>query len=246
MKARGVFESMRFYNGVVFALERHLERARRGCSALSIEYPAKKYLKELINSSVQSSGLKDGRVRLDIYKSLRNKGIRLSIKKIKKMNQSASLLILDRRFKLNRLARIKSRQREFYDKLYDHAQKRGFDEVVFCNHSGRIAEGSRTNIFVVKDAMIFTPSVNNRCLEGVTRKIVLEIAKKLKIKTRECEILPEELEEADEIFVTNAIKGILPVSKINSGREKQKNKHSITNKILNFYKMLVVRECGLR
>jgi branched-subunit amino acid aminotransferase/4-amino-4-deoxychorismate lyase len=85
----------------------------------------------------------------------------------------------------------------------------GFDEAVFVNPKQQVLEGATTNIFIVKDGLISTPPLDSGILPGVMRAAIVQ---KLESRTfRQSEISLDELLQADEVFVTNALLGIMPV-----------------------------------
>jgi len=93
------------------------------------------------------------------------------------------------------------------------AASRGFDEAVFLNSSGKVAEGSAMNIFIVKNDTLITPSITQDILEGITRRSILEIAREQAIKTEEREVDRSELILADEAFLTGTATQIAPINK---------------------------------
>ena len=94
------------------------------------------------------------------------------------------------------------------------AQDEGFDEAILMNTKGHIAEAATSNIFLVKDGKLVTPSLDSGLLPGITRKAVIRIAEKLGIGVSERQICRKELPGSDEIFLTNSLSEILPVVKI--------------------------------
>jgi branched-chain amino acid aminotransferase len=80
------------------------------------------------------------------------------------------------------------------------AQKNGFDSAVMLDKNGDVSEGAVMNLFLVKNGELVTPSLDSDILEGVTRRTVLELAKKLDIPAVERKVKKEELYEADEVF----------------------------------------------
>ncbi len=93
------------------------------------------------------------------------------------------------------------------------AFSRGFDVGIFLTTDGYVAEGSIESIFMVKDNVLKTPFLGN-ILQSITRMSILEAAPSLGIETLEKQISPDELLEADEIFVSRTGKKVLPVKKI--------------------------------
>jgi branched-chain amino acid aminotransferase len=89
----------------------------------------------------------------------------------------------------------------------------GFDEALMLDLNGNVAEGSGENIFLIKDNVLITPSTQN-CLNGLTRKSIIEIAKDLDIKVDERVVNKNELFEADEIFLSGTAAEVVPVNKV--------------------------------
>lgn len=99
--------------------------------------------------------------------------------------------------------------------LNDEAVSAGFHTSILARN-GLITEGSSTNVFIVaQDGVIKTPRMNNLCLPGITRQVVIEIIKKLDLKFREIEISTSELFSAQEVWVTSTTKEVFPIIKIN-------------------------------
>lgn len=97
---------------------------------------------------------------------------------------------------------------------YKDARDAGAQEALLCGTEGYIAEGTTSNVFVVKDGFVWTPN-NYGILDGITRAIIFEEAEKEGIPAGETNIPPEALFSADEIFITSSIKGIVPVTSVN-------------------------------
>jgi branched-chain amino acid aminotransferase len=98
------------------------------------------------------------------------------------------------------------------------AHKYGFDDVLFLNHKNNIVESTNSNVFFVFENQIFTPKIDEGCVEGVMRNFLINNAKELKINISEKEIPIEYLISADEIFFTNAVVGLKYVSAYQSRR----------------------------
>ncbi len=90
----------------------------------------------------------------------------------------------------------------------------GFDEAVFFDPHQRVMEGATTSVFIVKDREVSTPPLQRGILPGVMRACVLQMSGPPAI--RECDVTLEELRRADEVFVTNALLGIMPVAQVDA------------------------------
>ena len=100
---------------------------------------------------------------------------------------------------------------------FKDARDAGAHEAILCGSEGYIAEGTTSNVFVVKDGFVWTPH-NYGILDGITRGIIFEEAEKEGIPMGETNIPPEALFSADEIFISSSIKGIVPVATVNGKR----------------------------
>jgi branched-chain amino acid aminotransferase len=103
-------------------------------------------------------------------------------------------------------------------------EQHGFDDALLLNADGHVTEGTTFNIFYVKRGIIVTPPLDIGILDGITRRIAIQCAKKLGHEVRETRFPPGRLSEADEVFMTSSIKEVFPVTRIDgemigNGRE---------------------------
>jgi branched-subunit amino acid aminotransferase/4-amino-4-deoxychorismate lyase len=96
----------------------------------------------------------------------------------------------------------------------DAARKAGFEEAIFFNTAGRLCEAATSNIFIVRNARILTPPLDSGCLPGITRGVVIGLAEKHGLICKETPLEKADLENADEIFLTSAIRGPVAVSRL--------------------------------
>ena len=95
------------------------------------------------------------------------------------------------------------------------ARDQGDREALFLNQHGLVAEGATSNVFAVQDGVLRTPPLSSGALPGITRRILFEIADSLSLPCNECDISPDELTAADELFLTNAGTGVIPLTMLN-------------------------------
>jgi branched-chain amino acid aminotransferase len=95
------------------------------------------------------------------------------------------------------------------------ALKNGYDEAIMLNSSGKVAEGSAENIFIIKNGIIKTPPLNADILNGITRDSLIQLIKVNGIKLVEKNITVKEMLKADEIFMTGTAAEVKSVTKIN-------------------------------
>jgi branched-chain amino acid aminotransferase len=87
-------------------------------------------------------------------------------------------------------------------------------EAVMLNYKGYVAEGTISNIFFVKKGVLCTPGIDVGILDGITRKIILDTARELHIKTREGRFTSQDIYRADEVFISSTTKEIMPVARV--------------------------------
>ena len=94
------------------------------------------------------------------------------------------------------------------------ARKASAQEAILLDLQGSVTEGASSSVFLVKAGTLVTPSLDVGILAGVTRKVVLELARELAIPVEERRVAPEELERADEAFLASSIREVMPISSV--------------------------------
>ena len=118
----------------------------------------------------------------------------------------------------------------------DEARQCGFDEAIFLNESGHVAEGATCNIFMVRKGKLITPAVNENVLEGITRDSVMELAhRELGLHIVERPIDRSELYICDELFFTGTAVGIAPVVRVDHRPVKDGTIGAITREVQQLY-----------
>ncbi|PKK83787.1 MAG: hypothetical protein CVT49_06520 [candidate division Zixibacteria bacterium HGW-Zixibacteria-1] len=111
------------------------------------------------------------------------------------------------------------------------AYSESFDDGILLNRKGNVAEATSANLFWVKDGVLFTTPLTAGCLEGMTRKHIIELAKTDKIPIKIKDIKLADFLKSDEIFVTSSLKLILPVISITADKKFTYKAGLITNKM---------------
>ncbi len=215
----GVFETMRSCDNKIVRLQEHIARLKNSCGLLGINFNwALPQLRASIQKTAALNGFRDSSVRLTLWQANGKTGVLISAKKyirypaIKyKTGFAAGISSLTQDEK-SFLARIKTTSRLLYQLSYAQASAKKLDEAIILNNKGYVCEGSRTNIFFVKDKEVFTPSLGCGCLGGITRGVIFDLAKKRAIKVFEGQWTPFDLYDADEAFLTNSLIGVMPLT----------------------------------
>jgi len=116
------------------------------------------------------------------------------------------------------------------------ALERGFVEAITLSHKGNVAEGSGENLFMVKDGKLITPPLSDDILPGITRMVVIELAKnELGIRTQEKSFKPEALPKADELFFCGTGAQISPITQVEDKKIGDGQIGPITKKLQEIY-----------
>lgn len=202
---RGVFETILVKTKPLF-LEEHIKRLNNGINTLKIgEAIETEYISNIINDfNIKNCVLKiivtEKNILLETRELLYKSGDYLrgfSLKVAKTIKNSTSKLTYIK--SMNYLENILERE---------EALEEGYNESVFLNEKGYVCEGSFSNIFIVKNDIIFTPEVSSGLIPGVVRNYIIK-----NYDVIEKEIRLDDIINADEIFITNSLLGIMGVSK---------------------------------
>lgn len=232
----GLFESIRLVNGKSFNLENHYKRMVEGLKVLKIQIPLSltlDKLQELIEMLVESNSIAlGGRVRLSIYRSGSGAYTPVSmagdylieVEEIEsnyfKLNESGLNVDIydDVKKPINALAPYKTANALFYIMAGVSARENGLDDALIVNENHSIIEATASNIFIVSNGVLYTPSIEDGCVGGTFRMHLINLAISNNIKVYECSLSPQNLFAAEEIFLTNAIQGIQWVSSYKTKR----------------------------
>ena len=230
----GLFETMRAYNGNVFQLDFHLERLFKSTQEIFITVPYNhEQLRGVIYEVIKKNGHKNAIVKLTVTRGVSEPGLKIQA------SSSPTLLVYARQTKpipqelydggvkisLHNFMAAKisglSSQIKSCNYLSNILIKKLADdkdtfEGIMLNEKGHVCEGTTTNIFIVKNNILITPPVNEYVLAGVTRKVILEIARKHDIDCKEVNFTAKDIESADEVFLTNTGIEVLPVCEVDS------------------------------
>jgi branched-subunit amino acid aminotransferase/4-amino-4-deoxychorismate lyase len=122
------------------------------------------------------------------------------------------------------------------------AKDAGADEAFFLNGNGYLTEAAGSNVFIVKNGALKTPRYESGILPGVTRTVVFELAAQLGIKVREVNCRLAGLLQADEVFITNSLIEIIPVTGFDGKPVGDGKPGPLTQKLMTAYKKLVKKE----
>jgi branched-chain amino acid aminotransferase len=241
----GLFETMRSRNGVVFRLEDHLNRLFRSASHLSINHDYDKTsLTDAVYEVLRANSLTDARVRL----TLTNGPIAETVEQARptllvtatvlqrypqEYYQTGVTVVLCP-FRQNTTEPICGHKTtNYYPRLLalTLARQKEAAEALWFTADNRLAEGCVSNVFLVNNAVLYTPKLETPVLPGIARKVICEIAARESIDLVEKDLHIADVLEADEIFLTNVVMEVLPVVSVEKHTVDQGKVGTITERL---------------
>lgn len=218
---RGLFETLAVRDGQVLALSRHLARFESSAVRLSLAPPERTILEDAIAAVLTDCPPGLHRLRITLT-GAESPGLSLDptpghllIRRQPAAEPPENSILLTvpwRRNEFSALSGIKSTSYAENPIALAWAKARGATEALFLNTAGDLCEGAVTNLFLVHNDTVLTPFTGSGCLPGITRSLVLELCRQLGIPCQEKALLPAQLTQATEVFLTNSLHGILPVT----------------------------------
>jgi branched-chain amino acid aminotransferase len=218
----GLFETLKMVNGKLELKERHFERLFNGMKALAFDVPphfTPLYLeKEITALAKRNKTNKNTRIRLMIFRGdgalnkpdnhLPNYIIQTwTLPSITKLN--ATGLIIDiypfAKKSGDVLSNFKTNNFLPYVLAALHAKRNNLNDCILLNTRNRVCDTTVANIFIIKDKIIYTPSLKESCVAGIIRRWMIEKIKYDGAKIREKSLTIQDIKQADEIFLTNSI-----------------------------------------
>ncbi|PIC56400.1 4-amino-4-deoxychorismate lyase [Sporosarcina sp. P12(2017)] len=233
----GFFETFRTYEGQVFLYESHMIRLRSALADYRIEM---RYSDEEILSAIHSlykeNGYEDGYYRLNVSAGVHNIGLAPT------QYEQPNVLIFQKSLHLPPVhtekdgvwlattrnepeSVIRHKSHQYANNIKGRLELTSLKETegLFVTSDGYVAEGITSNVFWVKQGQLYTPSLETGILPGTTRAFVIEMAGGIGLPIHEGLYMQDELESADEVFITNAIQELVPIRQVGevlfSGKE---------------------------
>jgi branched-chain amino acid aminotransferase len=222
----GLFTTVRIVDGEAFAFERHWRRLEKDAERTRLPLPFQAArVRVQLGELLRANKVREGTAR--IYIIYNRTGFWTSDEKMPEVDlmlYSAGLPPYREPVRLglrphgrhagSPLAGVKTTA--WLNNVWhlQEAQRAGFDEVVLLNERGEVAECTAANIFLVRGGRVVTPPLNSGCLEGVTRAVLLEIAPAAGVPVDEKTLTPEDLYNAEEVFISSTNRNLLGVGTI--------------------------------
>ncbi len=227
-----VWEGLRIYPEGVFCLTRHLDRLRDSAKALAFdEVPSDAFIRDAIKRTLDANRMdKDVHIRLTL-----TRGVKTTSGMDPRLNDQGPCLIVLAEWKPTVYdnqagirvitSAIRRNNPQFLDSKIHHANLlnnilakiqanvAGVDAAIMLDHAGFVAELNDTNLFMVKDGVLYTPFAD-ACLHGITRGLVLDLAPQNNIRAVEKNLSLTEFYNADEVFASGTMGELTPITVI--------------------------------
>ncbi len=252
----GIYETLRSYKGKPFKLAEHLERMRHSAKQLRISFEyTNTDIGEKVNKLIEKNRSQDAYIRITLSRGTGGGRLQMDdniepttliqVKPFtpydkKLYEEGMSLVVSDcRRSTSCPISRHKSTNLLKSILLKEEANKKSAHETIILNTDGYVAECIVSNIFMVSGESVITPSLDTNILPGITRKTILDICKDSSIPAGEELFKVAALLNADEVFITNSLMEIMPVSKIENYKIGKTIPGRITQQLMSAYKRLI-------
>ncbi len=256
----GIYETLRTYAREPFLFDRHLRRLRHSASLLALDVPWSDddLLADVRKTMAAQPGLDEAYIRILVTRGVGDlsynpaacpqpslviivkpfpgqpertfsQGITIALVSVRRNHPQA----LNPQIKSNNLINNALAMQE--------AIRRGAEEALMLNQAGELAECAQSNVFLVRGGAVRTPPLTAGLLPGVTREYVLEIASSLGLDAREARLTPDDLQAADEVFITGTTREVTPVVAVDDHRVGAGTPGPITTKLLAEFRARVTR-----
>ena len=252
----GVFEGVRAYDTQkgpsIFRLDDHTDRLFKSAETVNMEIPySKKVLNEAHQEVIKANNLKEAYIRPMCFYGSEGMGLRADNLKVHAMVAAwewPSYMEPEARTKGIKV-KLSSFNRQVKNPVsnakvngnYVHsivalneALENGFDEALMLDADGYVAEGSGENFFIVKEGVLYSPDLDS-CLDGITRRTILELAEELGISYEIKKLTVEDVLEADESFFSGTAAEVVPINSLDGNTIGSGDRGPVTERLQSIY-----------
>ena len=247
-----VYEVMRTSGGRPVELLAHLGRLSRSAHALALDIPSRTELISAVEDTLEASGNPESYVRIVVTRGSGEVGLDTALADSSNLigivkdltlppedsdenGVRIAIVGVQRTPKKSVDPSVKSGNYLNNILALQEAKRAGAYECLMCNAEGQVAEGSSSNIFCVKGGVLVTPPLHVGLLAGITRERVLRLANDVNVSTKEGTLWPDDIRNADEVFITSSIRGVVPVRDVDGKAIGTKAPGPITKRLMDSY-----------
>jgi branched-chain amino acid aminotransferase len=251
----GVYETLRTYNRVPFLYDRHIRRLRQSARYLDLAVPFDdRALLGWIHDTMNAAGeMREGYIRVLLTRGVGELTYDIkatptpSLVIIVKPNEEPPPRVFSEGIKICLVDILRNHPQSVNPIIKSNnllnnalamqaAYRRGGEEALMCNYRGELSECSQSNFFMVRGGVALTPKSAAGLLEGVTRAFMFEVGRDVGIEVRDETLYPQDLESAEEVFITSTTREMSPVTRIDGRVVGSGKPGPITMKLLDGYR----------
>jgi len=228
----GVFSTLRVADGVLFAFERHWSRMSKDAALFRVPLPCtEEEARRRLLMLVEANKAYNASLRVDVVRNdgspyggpcERRSELIAMTANLKDWGSGVKLAYVPQaRHAASMFAGTKILSWAMNLTWIEDAQSKGFDEVILLDERGEVSECTSANIFAVRGREVWTPPISSGCLPGVTRELLLTEIHAPGISVNEKVLMPQDLETANEVFITSTTRDLLPALEIEGRKLKR-------------------------
>ena len=228
----GVFEGIRVYNGRIFELEAHIKRFFESAKVIRLDVPmGKDKLISAIKKTAEANGVIDGYIRLVVTRGVGTLGINPFVCEGARLFIIADNIQLypeelyEKGMKIISATTVRNHPLAIPPQIKSlnylnnilakiEALDNDVPEAIMYNHEGYVAEATGDNVFIVKNGVVYTPPIEAGALEGITRGVVIKLAKEENLQVIEKNLTRFDLYVCDEFFLTGTAAEVIGIVEI--------------------------------
>lgn len=213
----GLFETIVCNRGIPLFIESHYRRLTQSAREIGMTFPIDlEDIKKWISDVLKANKFSSARIKIIVSKKMEEKFNVLIMASHLEPPPTSYALLCKRLIRDPNSVSFRNKTTSRADSFvaYKEATENGFNDALYLNEKNELVECTRANIFLVLEEKIITPALEAGILSGVTRSKIIEIAKKGNIHIEEKNVHSLYLNKAQGVFATNAIIGLMPVSRI--------------------------------
>lgn len=216
-RLKGVFETLRVERGRAHDVPAHLKRLFSGLKVLKMTrvMPAEQLTAALRKTIRLNRHINCGRLRICVYQEKQRVCCALMLLAYQplplgKYAQGLKvMLVKTRRPARPQEANVKSLDYGLFARAHAKAKAKGYDEAILLNERGEVFEASRANVFLWYAGELITPPLSSGCLDGITRRHIIDLARRMKLPVCEKNVTVDMLKKAGAVYLTNSLIGMI-------------------------------------
>lgn len=216
----GVFETINVVGGKAVFFDDHMDRFKKSALVMGLHLKiASEQIGIACEKMIEKNQIDRGGLRITLSKGIKADNLLITARE---NHYDREMFVQGLRICTNDYVRneksvlVSIKSNNYLENLLilNEAKANGFNESIFCNTQGYLAEGCMTNLFFIKQQVVHTPALDCGLLAGILRNKVIQLLKSNHLPVAEGQYTKQQLMDADEVFITNSLMEIMPVNQV--------------------------------